>query len=268
MKRVVWFLILTLAISATALAQQDPADIGEADTVRIACPLEISPAVDGDSFGVPVYLWSDEDVYGFSFGFHYNSELVEIVAWDLTGGVVPELAHENAYVNFLPEQNTALVGWIDLTFELGVAPMASGPGQLLGTMYMKINGAVDDETIDLDSIFVAPAGDFIIAADSGSGSTPYIVQLTPQYVDCGTDDIHLQGYICGDADQDELANITDAVYIINFIFNGGDPPIPLIAGDVNCDELVNITDAVYLISWIFAGGTPPCDTNDDGTPDC
>ena len=75
-------------------------------------------------------------------------------------------------------------------------------------------------------------------------------------------------YICGDANADELTNITDAVYLIGFIFNGGEPPEPMEAGDVNCDELVNITDAVYLIQFIFSGGPPPCDTDDDGTPDC
>ncbi|MFH2054390.1 MAG: dockerin type I domain-containing protein [bacterium] len=268
MKQVVWFLILALAISATAFAQQDPADIGAADTVRIGCPLEISPAVEGDSFGIPVYLWCDEDVYGFSLGFNYNSDLVEIVSWDLTGGVVPVAAHENVYAHFLPEQNTALVGWIDLTFELGIDPMASGPAQLLGTMYMKVVGQVDDLDVDLDSVFVGPAGDFIIAADSGSGATPFIVQVTPQYVDCGTADVHLQGYLCGDADFDGLANITDAVYIINYIFNSGPEPTPYAAGDVNCDTIVNITDAVYLISWIFGGGSGPCDTDNDGQPDC
>ena len=39
-------------------------------------------------------------------------------------------------------------------------------------------------------------------------------------------------------------------------------------GDVNCDGIANITDAVYLIQWIFGGGPPPGDPDDDGVPDC
>jgi len=66
------------------------------------------------------------------------------------------------------------------------------------------------------------------------------------------------GYICGDANADELVNITDAVYLIQYIFNGGDPPLPVEAGDANCDEITNITDAVYLIQYIFNGGAAPC----------
>jgi hypothetical protein len=76
------------------------------------------------------------------------------------------------------------------------------------------------------------------------------------------------GYICGDASADGVTNITDAVYLVSYIFAGGPPPDPLAAGDVNCDGIPNITDAVYLITYIFTGGPPPCDPDNDGTPDC
>jgi hypothetical protein len=39
-------------------------------------------------------------------------------------------------------------------------------------------------------------------------------------------------------------------------------------GDVNCDGLRNISDAVYLIAYIFSGGNPPGDPDGDGVPDC
>ncbi|MFH2055989.1 MAG: dockerin type I repeat-containing protein [bacterium] len=63
---------------------------------------------------------------------------------------------------------------------------------------------------------------------------------------------------CGDANNDMTANITDAVFLIQYIFNSGAPPEPLLIADVNCDGMVNITDAVYLISYIFNGGPAPC----------
>lgn len=65
-------------------------------------------------------------------------------------------------------------------------------------------------------------------------------------------------YACGDANGDAAVNISDAVYLIAYIFSGGSPPSPLLAGNVNCDSAVNISDAVYLISYIFSGGPPPC----------
>lgn len=82
------------------------------------------------------------------------------------------------------------------------------------------------------------------------------------------DDIAITPFACGDPNADELVDITDAVYLIAYIFNSGPEPVPYEAGDANCDDLVNVTDAVYLIQYIFSGGAPPCDTDNNGEPDC
>jgi hypothetical protein len=75
-------------------------------------------------------------------------------------------------------------------------------------------------------------------------------------------------YICGDANSDETVNVSDAVYIINYVFVGGDPPDPPESGDANCDETCNVSDAVWLINFVFTGGNIPCDTDGDNDPDC
>jgi hypothetical protein len=67
-----------------------------------------------------------------------------------------------------------------------------------------------------------------------------------------------QVYVCGDASGDGTVDISDAVYLISYIFSGGSAPAPLLAGDANCDLTVDISDAVYLISYIFSGGPAPC----------
>ena len=65
---------------------------------------------------------------------------------------------------------------------------------------------------------------------------------------------------CGDANGDAAVDISDAVYLIQFIFSGGTPPgdcgIQYGLGDANGDDVVDISDAVYLIQYIFVGG--PC----------
>jgi len=71
----------------------------------------------------------------------------------------------------------------------------------------------------------------------------------------------------GDCNGDCLVNIGDPVYLIEYIFKGGPPPVPFESGDVDCDGLVNIGDAVYLINYIFKGGPPPCvPESDEGEP--
>ena len=70
-------------------------------------------------------------------------------------------------------------------------------------------------------------------------------------------------YSCGDANSTGTINISDAVFLIAYIFAGGTPPgdciYPNGLGDASGDGKINISDAVYLIAYIFAGGiTPHC----------
>lgn len=62
---------------------------------------------------------------------------------------------------------------------------------------------------------------------------------------------------CGDANSDGIVDISDAVFLIQYIFAGGYAPYPLCSGDANGDGSVNISDAVYLIAYIFSGGPAP-----------
>jgi hypothetical protein len=70
--------------------------------------------------------------------------------------------------------------------------------------------------------------------------------------------VQLPPFICGDADASGAVAVSDAVYLINYIFAGGPAPKPLGAGDSDCSGLLSITDAVYIINYIFAGGPTPC----------
>jgi hypothetical protein len=65
----------------------------------------------------------------------------------------------------------------------------------------------------------------------------------------------------GDVNADGVINVTDVVYLINYLFlvPPGPAPVPLEAGDVNCDGEINVTDVVYLINFLFLvpPGPPP-----------
>ena len=65
-------------------------------------------------------------------------------------------------------------------------------------------------------------------------------------------------WIVGDGDGNGSIDISDAVYLINFIFSGGPSPIPVPeSADADCSGTADISDAVYLITYIFDGGPPP-----------
>ncbi len=65
-------------------------------------------------------------------------------------------------------------------------------------------------------------------------------------------------FVAGDADGSGIVTISDAVFLINYIFGGGPAPSPLAAGDADCSGIVSISDAVYIINYIFGGGPAPC----------
>jgi len=58
-------------------------------------------------------------------------------------------------------------------------------------------------------------------------------------------------FIPGDANSDNSVNVGDAVYLINYVFKGGNAPDPLESGDSNCDNSVNVGDAIYVQEYVF-----------------
>ena len=65
-------------------------------------------------------------------------------------------------------------------------------------------------------------------------------------------------YLPGDVTGDGVVNVADIVHVVNFLYRGGGPPIPMGAGDANCDGIVNVADVVYLVNYLYRGGDPPC----------
>ncbi|MBD3217351.1 MAG: S8 family serine peptidase [candidate division Zixibacteria bacterium] len=62
----------------------------------------------------------------------------------------------------------------------------------------------------------------------------------------------------GDANDDCAVNVSDAVWLINYVFVGGPEPQPYFAlGDANGDCAVNVSDAVWIINYVFIDGAPP-----------
>ena len=77
----------------------------------------------------------------------------------------------------------------------------------------------------------------------------------------------------GDPNSDGSINITDGIYVLNYLFLGGPKPACQEAANPNDDAMVNITDGIYILNFLFLGGPAPvapgpttCGPDRDGSP--
>lgn len=63
---------------------------------------------------------------------------------------------------------------------------------------------------------------------------------------------------CGDADHSGDVDISDAVYLIAYIFDSGPAPLSARAADADCSGAIDISDVVTLINHIFEALPLPC----------
>lgn len=62
----------------------------------------------------------------------------------------------------------------------------------------------------------------------------------------------------GDANCSGNVNLTDVLYLANYVYKSGPAPCLAKLGDVNCSGgLANLSDIIYLINYLFKGGPAP-----------
>jgi hypothetical protein len=64
-------------------------------------------------------------------------------------------------------------------------------------------------------------------------------------------------FIRGDANLNSGIEITDSIFILRWLFLGGDRPPCLDAADANDIGLVDLSDSVWILRYLFLGGPPP-----------
>ena len=60
-----------------------------------------------------------------------------------------------------------------------------------------------------------------------------------------------------DYDPGDAVDISDLVYLVDYMFNDGPPPPCRDEADINGDCVIDISDLVWLVDYMFTGGPPP-----------
>ncbi len=61
----------------------------------------------------------------------------------------------------------------------------------------------------------------------------------------------------GDLSGDTLIDLTDVLFLVAYLFEGGPPPNPPASGDVNGDCFIGFSDLLWLINYLYRGGPAP-----------
>jgi hypothetical protein len=134
----------------------------------------------------------------------------------------------------------------------------NGSGLLFSSFW---GGSNDDEAY---AVALVGSGDALVAGRTGSGDYPLSGAYQSQFGGGSTDgfvariSLGLPQILCGDLDGSGQINVSDLVYVVNYIFADGPAPVDSGGGDVNCDGIVSLADAVHLVNYIFGDGAPPC----------
>ena len=68
-----------------------------------------------------------------------------------------------------------------------------------------------------------------------------------------------ENYIQGDYNNDDLADLSDLMYLIDFLVKGGPAPVGGAGrADCNCDNYINVADVVYYMNYLFGSSDEPC----------
>ena len=100
---------------------------------------------------------------------------------------------------------------------------------------------------------------------------------TPRGSPCAPNQAAAASFRRGDGDSNCAVDITDAIFILRYLFLSGAPPRCQDAADADDSGLLQITDPIYILNYLFLGGaapplpgpsTPGADPSDDALPAC
>ncbi|MCK4460337.1 MAG: T9SS type A sorting domain-containing protein [candidate division Zixibacteria bacterium] len=224
---------------------------GEGDTLYCDEPL---------TFDIHLRNHYDTTIMAIANGFRLYSPdgaTWETPVYNSTGSLEPYLDF-GVWVN-----GFSVDGVSDDTISLGGLAAYNGIPNGFDAVVMTIGTRFDEsqagKTVCIDSTFFPPIGTWMWACTGGSlipdWGGPYCWTIADPDACCVDD----RGNV--DGDPDDIVDISDLTYLVDYMFTGGPPPPCPKEADLNGDGGVDIADLVYFVDYMFTGGPAPvpCD---------
>ena len=239
MKRfvVLVFLVIFVLSLNQAFAQKDPNDPGKPDSVWFYPAYLYYPLPSGPGIGfVHIKFVNDDSVSAISIPVRWAGDL-QFDSVTFRGSRVGYLQYKT--VNPKPSEDKVLIGAVPVKEDL----IPPGRG-IFATLCFTIQGT---GAASVDSIFFPPLSHLTFV-------TKEPVSYTPRFV---PGNFSMVSYFPGDVDFNSKIELTDVVYLANYLLKSGSLPPHVIAADVNGDCKIDLVDVVYLTNYIIKNGPPP-----------
>lgn len=218
--------------------------------------LESTPAPFGQDFTLELnWTQPDANVQGFQGSVILDSA-IQVQDLDVEGTILAEVGTEFVVFDVTPDNGVTFGILLDALppFDNQTVPPTAAP-LVFGNLRLSLDDSVS--VGDLLSVELPPEGvltpgglitQFVLI---DSVSTPVReFQATPVEVTSAP-------FIRGDANQSGTTDIADVIYLLSFLFIGGDAPPCRDAADSNSDGVLDSADAIYSASHYFSEGPPP-----------
>ncbi|MEM7263902.1 MAG: hypothetical protein AAF488_18085 [Planctomycetota bacterium] len=254
---------LGLALMATPVSAQDYS-LNILNT-------EVEP---GEAFLLPIEGTWSMDVDGFTVALTYpSSSPVEDLNISVDNTLVGELEPDFIIFNNDQELGEAIYAVLfdaSPPFDFDTLPPVGFP-----LLIAELTGTIPEGTADQDIVF-----DFT----DGIGSPPHnnifvvdfqsvlVTNRSPGQVEVRAPIVPTAPFfIRGDVNMDQLIDLGDVIFHLNYTFVSGPLPACEDAGDANDDGHTDVSDAIYLLDFMFSLGPNPTAPfpapGPDNTPD-
>ena len=242
-------IIIAVLILAAVTSKSQPAGVDPSvrDTIFIN---SITSYSSYNGF-VPVYFFNDELLAGIELTLTYDSPDLMIDSFSFVNSRI-----ENYTLKGADQLTSTSITIYSYALSEGLLPTGTG---LLGHLFFSYIPNISPQTVSIDTITVTISDREFSTAfsdESANAFTPFVIPgaLSIQTGSCCLGD---RGNV--DNSPDDLVDIADLVYMVQYMFRDG--PEPVCAAEANCDgsidEITDIADLVYMVQYMFSDGPPP-----------
>ncbi len=198
---------------------------------------------------LPVYIVNDQPLAGVELTMTFDSPDVHIDSFSFIGGRL---------------EGISAAGWMTANTVVSIYCIAysdlipAGSG-LMGALYVGYQTSIGTQLVTFDTVSVVGSQVEYSTMFSDASSATFRPQFVPGRLNI------IVGSCClgdrGNVDNgpDDFVDISDLVYLVEYMFEDGPAPPCMDEANLNADPEggVDISDLVYLVDYMFLSGPPP-----------